>query len=311
MATPPGRSATSRRSTSAPAPRAARRTSSRAAMPIRSRAPPMAGRSLSGFRPISGGTATAPSSPAEGPMDLSVVFPTTRIGNDPGVLRDFAQTAEGLGYRRLLAYDHVLGALHAARDPPLAGPYTENDPFHEPLVLLGFLAACTTTIELAVAVLVLPQRQTALLAKQAAEVDLLSGGRLVLAVGTGWNYVEYESLGMSFEGRGRRLDEQVDLLRLLWRQPVVDYRGEFHRIDRAGLSPRPVRRDTRLYFGGGAEAALKRGARPGDGFVFGSASPHTSQRAGRLRELLAEHGRDPDAFGMDTMIDYSLGPRVW
>jgi len=178
-------------------------------------------------------------------------------------------------------------------------------------VLLGFLAACTTRIELAAAVLVLPQRQTALVAKQAAEVDVLSSGRLVLAVGTGWNYVEYESLGASFEGRGRRLDEQVDLLRLLWRQPVVDYRGEFHRVDRAGLSPRPVRGDIPLYFGGGAEASLQRAARTGDGFVFGSASPHTHQRAGRLRELLAEQGRDPDTFLMDTMIDYSLGPPAW
>ena len=136
-------------------------------------------------------------------MDFGVVFPTTQIGTDPAVIRDFAQTAEGLGYRRLLVYDHVLGAVHADRDPPLPGPYTEHDPFHEPLVLLGFLAACTTTIELGVAVLVLPQRQTALVAKQAAEVDVLSSGRLVLAVGTGWNYVEYESLGASFEGRGR------------------------------------------------------------------------------------------------------------
>src|SRR4029077_14403572 len=128
---------------------------------------------------------------------------------------------------RLLVYDHVLGAVHADRDPPLPGPYTEHDPFHEPLVLLGFLAACTTTIELATAVLVLPQRQTALVAKQAAEVDVLSSGRLVLAVGTGWNYVEYESLGASFEGRGRRLDGQVDGLRALWGGPGVDYQGTF------------------------------------------------------------------------------------
>ena len=244
-------------------------------------------------------------------MDLGAVFPTTRIGNDPAVIRDFAQTAEGLGYRRLLAYDHVLGAVHADRDPPLAGPYTENDPFHEPLVLLGFLAACTTTIELAVAVLVLPQRQTALLAKQAAEVDLLSGGRLVLAVGTGWNYVEYESLGVPFTGRGRRLDEQVDLLRRLWREPVLDYRGEFHRIDRAGILPRPGRGTIPIWFGGGAEVSLARAARTGDGFVFGSHGPRTHRRAARLRELLAERGRDPGAFPMEAMIDYSLGPQAW
>ena len=147
-------------------------------------------------------------------MDFGAVFPTTQIGSDPAVIRDFAQTAEGLGYRRLSVYDHVLGAVHADRDPPLSGPYTQHDPFHEPLVLLGFLAACTTAIELEVAVLVLPQRQTVLVAKQTSEVDVLSGGRLLLAVGTGWNYVEYEGLGMPFTDRGRRLDEQVDLLRL-------------------------------------------------------------------------------------------------
>jgi probable F420-dependent oxidoreductase len=244
-------------------------------------------------------------------MDFGVVFPTTQIGSDPAVIRDFAQTAEGLGYRRLLAYDHVLGAVHADRDPPLAGPYTERDPFHEPLVLLGFLAACTTTIELEVAVLVLPQRQTVLVAKQTAEVDVLSGGRLVLAVGTGWNRVEYEGMGVPFSRRGRRLDEQVEVLRRLWREPVVDLEGEFHRIDRAGLAPRPVRGDIPLWFGGGAESSLQRAARTGDGFVFGSASAHTHDRAARLRQLVAEQGRDPAAFPLETMIDYSLGPQVW
>jgi len=244
-------------------------------------------------------------------MDLGTVFPTTQIGTDPAVIRDFAQTAEGLGYRRILVYDHVLGAVHADRNPPLTGPYTERDPFHEPLVLLGFLAACTSTLEFEVAVLALPQRQTVLVAKQAAEVDVLSRGRLVLAVGTGWNYVEYESLGASFEARGPRLEEQVDVLRALWREPVIDYYGQFPRIDRAGLAPRPVRGDNPLWFGGGAEAALRRAARIGDGFVFGSVSPHTHQRAARLRELLAECGRDPNEFPMETMVDYSLGPDVW
>lgn len=244
-------------------------------------------------------------------MEFGVVFPTTQIGNDPAVIRDFAQTAEGLGYRRLLAYDHVLGAVHADRTPALRGPYSEHDPFHEPLVLLAFLAACTSTIELEVAVLVLPQRPTALVAKQAVEVDVLSGGRLVLAVGTGWNHVEYESLGAPFAGRGRRLEEQVQVLRLLWREPVVDFDGEFHRIDRAGIAPRPVRGDIPLWFGGGAESSLQRAARTGDGFVFGSASAHTHERARRLRELLADNGRDADSFPMETMIDYSLGPQVW
>ena len=244
-------------------------------------------------------------------MDVGAVFPTTLIGTDPAVIRDFAQTAEGLGYRRLVTYDHVLGAVHADREPPLIGPYTEDDPFHEPLVLLGFLAACTTTIELGVAVLVLPQRQTALVAKQAAEVDVLSGGRLVLAVGTGWNPVEYESLGMPFATRGRRLDEQVEVLRRLWREPVVDYRGEFHRIDRAGIRPRPGRGDIPVWFGGGSEVSLARAARTGDGFVFGSAGPRTRRRAARLRELVAEQGRDQAAVPMEAMIAYTLGPRAW
>ena len=244
-------------------------------------------------------------------MDFGAVFPTTQIGSDPAVIRDFAQTAEGLGYRRLSVYDHVLGAVHADRDPPLTGPYTEDDPFHEPLVLLGFLAACTTTIELEVAVLVLPQRQTVLVAKQAAEVDVLSGGRLLIAVGTGWNYVEYESMGMPFADRGRRLDEQVDLLRRLWREPVVDYRGKYHRVDRAGLRPPPTRGAIPVWFGGGAETSLRRAARIGEGFVFGSAGPRTHLRAGRLHELLAEQGRDAPAFPMEAMIDFSLGPHCW
>ena len=243
-------------------------------------------------------------------VDLGVVFPTTGIGTDPAVIRDFAQTAEGLGYQRLTCYDHVLGAVHDGRDPALAGPYTQHDPFHEPLVLFGFLAACTTAIELEVAVLVLPQRQTALAAKQAAEVDLLSGGRLVLALGTGWNFVEYESLGVPFAGRGRRLDEQVGLLRRLWREPVLDFSGEFHRIDRAGIAPRPGR-DIPVWFGGGSEVSLARAARTGDGFVFGSSGPRTHRRAARLRELLTGQGRDPGAFGMEAMIDYTLGPRAW
>src|SRR3954470_1576004 len=244
-------------------------------------------------------------------MDFGAVFPTTQIGTDPAVIRDFAQTAEGLGYRRLLAYDHVLGAVHADRTPPLPGPYTENDPFHEPLVLLGFLAACTTTIELQVAVLVLPQRQTALVAKQTAEVDVLSQGRLVVSVGTGWNHVEYACLGAAWSDRGKRLDEQVELLRRFWREPVVDFKGDFHHIDRAGISPRPARGHIPLHFGGGGPASLRRAARIGDGFTFGSAGQHTHDNALQLRDLVTEQGRDPNAFPIETMIDHSLGPQEW
>src|SRR5580765_333967 len=192
-------------------------------------------------------------SPARDPrgdlMRFGAVFPTTEIGNDPGAIRDYAQTAEALGCARLTTYDHVLGAEHRDRQPPLRGPYTEQDPFHEPFVLLAYLAALTSTVELATGVLVLPQRQTALVAQQAAELDRLSGGRLVLGVATGWNHVEYTALGMTFPDRARRFDEQIGVLRMLWEQDLVDFTGTYHRIDRAALVPRPSR-PIPLWMGG-------------------------------------------------------------
>ena len=193
-------------------------------------------------------------------MRLGAVFPTSDIGSDPGAVRDFAQGVEALGLTRLVTYDHVLGAEHADREPKLWGPYTERDAFHEPFVLFGYLAACTRTIELEVGVLVLPQRQTALVAKQAAEVAVLSGGRLRLGIGTGWNWVEYDSLGTEFGTRGARMTEQVEVLRRLWAEPVVTFEGRFHRIERAGILPRPAQ-TIPIWFGGSAEAQLKRAAR--------------------------------------------------
>ncbi len=244
-------------------------------------------------------------------MRFGAILPTTEIGNDPHVIRDWAQTAEGLGYEQIFTYDHVVGAVHADREPPLWGPYTELHPFHEPFVVLGFLAGVTTTINLGVAVLVLPQRQAVLVAKQAAEVDVLSGGRLVLAVGTGWNPVEYESLGVPLERRGRRMEEQIEVMRALWREPVIDFTGHYHRVDRAGILPMPVRGDIPLWFGGNVEASLARAARMGDGFVFGSSGERTHVRAARIRELLAENGRDVDSFPMAALIDHSVGPAAW
>jgi len=243
-------------------------------------------------------------------MRYGSVFPTTEIGNDPVAVRDFAQAAEALGYARLTAYDHVLGVEHADREPPLRGPYDQHDAFHEPMVLFGFLAAHTSRIELATGVLILPQRQTALVAKQAAEIDLLSGGRLVLAVGTGWNHVEYTALGTTFRDRARRLDEQVAVLRALWGEDLVDFDGTFHRIERAGLVPRPTR-PIPVWMGGSAEASLERAVRAGDGFIFGISGDRIINAATRLRELLVDQGRDPSTFGMDMLIDYGLGPDVW
>lgn len=242
-------------------------------------------------------------------MKLGAIFPTTEIGSDPVAIRDWAQAAEQLGYHHMIVYDHVLSAVHEGRTPPLVGPYTEKDPFHEPFVLLAWLAAATTRLELATGVLILPQRQTALVAKQAAELDLLSGGRLRLGVGTGWNWVEYEALGVPFAGRGRRLDEQVELLRRLWREPLVDFAGELHRVDRAGLLPQP-RPDLPIWFGGFSPPAFRRAARVGDGFLHGTSPSRVEGFQRQLLELLAAEGRDPATFGSEAVVDFSR-PESW
>jgi probable F420-dependent oxidoreductase len=206
----------------------------------------------------------------EGQMKLGAVFPTNEIGNDPAAIRDWVQAAEDLGYDQVIAYDHVVGAVHADRQPPLWGPYTEADPFHEPFVLFGFMAAVTTKVELVTGIIIAPQRQTVLLAKQAVQVDVLSGGRMVLGLGTGWNPVEYESLGIPFETRGRRLSEQIEVMRRLFREPVVDLTTAEHRVDRAGLLPMPVR-DIPIWLGGGSDVSLKRAG-------FKNCSPRTTVR---------------------------------
>ena len=243
-------------------------------------------------------------------MKIGVVFPHQEIGDDPAVIRDWAQTAEELGYSHILAYDHVLGAVHDGREPKLWGPYTEEDAFHEPFVLFGYLAACTTRIELATGVVILPQRQTALVAKQAAEVDILSGGRLRLGVGTGWNYVEYDSLNEKFGNRGPRQEEQVELLRRLWAEPVVDFTGDHHRIDRAGLKPLPGRRIP-IWFGGFAPVAFRRAARIGDGFIFGSGQRQNLEALDQVRRKLENAGRKDSEFGIEALLNYQSGPDRW
>ncbi|MDP6980343.1 MAG: LLM class F420-dependent oxidoreductase [Myxococcota bacterium] len=243
-------------------------------------------------------------------MNFGAIFPTPEIGTDPAAIRDWAQAAEGLGYSHILLYDHVLGAEHEGRDPKFMGPYTEKDPYHEVFVTMGFLAAVTETIGLSTGVLVLPQRQTALVAKQAAEVDILSQGRLRLGVGTGWNYIEYESLGEAWDDRGKRFDEQVDLLRKLWREPVLDYTGEHHRIDRAGILPKP-RPDLPIWFGGFNDVAMRRAAKKGDGFIYGTKPERVTEQFERMGELLEAEGRDPTGFGADASIDFSQGEASW
>src|SRR6185437_9886180 len=200
-------------------------------------------------------------------MEIGVVYPQIELGEDPNAVRRIGKAVEDLGFDYLLAYDHVLGAVHDDRTPPLPGPYTERDPFHDPLVMFGYLAGITERIGLATGVLILPQRQTALVARQAADVDLLSGGRLRLGVGIGWNHVEYDALGQDFRTRGAREEEQVQLLRKLWSEPLVSFDGRFDHIDRACINPRP-RRPIPIWFGGFVEAAYRRAARLGDGFIF-------------------------------------------
>ena len=193
-------------------------------------------------------------------MKAGVVYPQIELGGDTGAVKAFAQAAEDLGYDHIVIYDHVLGAVHAGREPKLTGPYKETDPFHEPLVTYAYLAGVTKNLELATGVIILPQRQTALFAKQAADVDLFSDGRLRLGVGVGWNWVEYDGLEMSghFRRRGKRQEQQIALIRKLWEQPVVDHEDSDHRIDRAGILPRP-KRQIPIWLGGFSEAALRPG----------------------------------------------------
>src|SRR6185437_12094649 len=198
-------------------------------------------------------------------MRLGAIFPQTEIGNDPIAVRDYAEAVEAMGYQHILAYDHVLGANTASR-PDWSGPYTSETSFHEIFVLFGYLAAVTRRVELVTGVVVLPQRQTALVAKQAAEVDVLSGGRLRLGVGVGWNDVEYQALGESFSDRGARIVEQVTVLRELWTKPIVHFEGRSHRIDGAGLNPLPIQRPIPIWMGGWDERVLRRVGRLADGW---------------------------------------------
>jgi probable F420-dependent oxidoreductase len=235
-------------------------------------------------------------------MQVGVVYPQNELKGDPDAVRRIGKAVEDLGFDHLLAYDHVLGAVHADRTPPLTGPYTEHDTFHDPFVMYAHLAGITERIGFATGILVLPQRQTALVARQAADVDLLSGGRLRLGVGIGWNFVEYESLGQDFHTRGARQEEQIKLLRRLFTEPVVDFSGRFDRIDRASLMPKPAR-SIPIWLGGSGEVAFERAARLADGFIFfGGKSAPTIEAWKRLRDRVGGLGRSVEDFGADWVV---------
>jgi probable F420-dependent oxidoreductase len=245
-------------------------------------------------------------------MKFGVVFPQTEFGNDPAAIRDFAQTAESLGYSHILAYDHVLGA-NPERTPPLTGPYTHRDPFHELFVLFGYMAAVTERIEFATGILILPQRQTALVAKQAATLDILCQGRQRLGLGIGWNWVEYEALNQNFRTRGRRIEEQVKVLRQLWTQPLVNFDGEWHHIPNAGINPLPIQRPIPLWFGGHADAVLRRVAEMGDGWMptFQNAVD-ARPSLDKISANLAIAGRSWQDIGLEAQIWYGDGdPDRW
>lgn len=244
-------------------------------------------------------------------MQIGAVIPHNEIGNDPGAIRAYAQGAEELGMTHLLIYDHVVG-VDRNRPGGFEGPYDSNTAFHEPMVLFGFLAACTETVELVTAILILPQRQTVLVAKQAAEVAILSGDRFVLGVGVGWNAVEYDALSEEFGNRGRRQEEQVELMRRLWTEDVFSYEGEFHRFEHASILPRPET-PVPVLFGGSAPALLDRCARLGDGWLpLGGPNEKSADRIAEMRRIREAAGLSWDGFEIRAQAQWGGGtPERW
>jgi probable F420-dependent oxidoreductase len=239
-------------------------------------------------------------------MRVGVVFPQTEIGGDVGAVRAYAERVDELGFAHVLAYDHVLGADPAVHQG-WAGPYDVHTTFHEPFVLFGYLAA-VTSLELVTGIIILPQRQTALVAKQAAEVDLLTGGRLRLGVGLGWNAVEYEALGKSFADRGRRSEEQIALLRRLWTEQTVTHEGAHERVTGAGIAPMPVQRPIPVWFGAASERAFRRAGRLGDGwFPMVPPGPRLDEAKAVVDAAAVEAGRDPSSIGMEGRVSWGTG----
>lgn len=240
-------------------------------------------------------------------MRIGVVFPQTEFPSDPVAIRTYAEAVEDFGYTHILAYDHVLGA-NPRRPGGLNGPYTFQDSFQSPLLLFSFMAAVTSQIEFTTGILILPQRQTALFAKQAATLDVLSRGRLRLGLGIGWNEVEYIALNSDFHTRGAKIEEQVEVLRALWTRPLVTYKGRWNHIPDAGINPLPVQRPIPIWFGGHADPVLRRVARTGDGWMPNYRTPEQASDAlNRLRAYLTEANRKPVDIGIEPRLHYGLG----
>ena len=240
-------------------------------------------------------------------MQIGLVYPQTEYPTDPVAVRDYAQTAEALGYTHVLAYDHILGA-NPDRPGGWSGPYTFRDPFMEPFLLFTYMAAVAPRLGFITGILILPQRETTLVAKQAAVLDVLCGGRLRLGVGTGWNEVEYMAAGYDFHTRGKRQEEQVELLKLLWTQELVTFKGRWHNVPDAGLNPLPIQRPIPVWFGGHADAVLRRVARLGDGWLpgFRTAEAATAH-LDTLDRYLAENGRVRADLGIEPRLHWGRG----
>ena len=246
-------------------------------------------------------------------MKLSVTVPFIDVGGDPATVRDFAQAAEGLGYHGLGAPDHVLG-VNIANRPDWGQRNTSADLFHDPFVMFGFLAGCTKKIEFSTQVMILAQRQTALVAKQAASLDVLSGGRFRCGIGIGWNVVEYVGLNENFHTRGKRSEEQVKVMQALWAEPHVKFAGEWHTIDDAGINPLPSKRRVPLWFGGHEDVTLRRIAKYGDGWIMLAhpAGDKAREEFAKLKGYVQEAGRDPNSVGIEVWVSTGEGgPDDW
>ena len=242
-------------------------------------------------------------------MKLNALFPTRDIGTDPAKIRDFAQAAEELGYHGVEVADHVFGAAPRGDWKPT---YSEHDPFHETFTTMAFIAAVTKKVELCSGVLILPQRQTGVVAKQAAEVDILSGGRLRLGVGVGWNHVEYEALNEDWKTRGARQAEQIKVMRKLWTEDQVTFRGRFHTLVDVTMLPVPVQRPIPIWFGGSSDAVVKRAARIGDGYMPIMTPEVAEPKIAMLHEHMKTFGRDPAKFGLEGWLRFDTAdPGAW
>lgn len=241
-------------------------------------------------------------------IKLGATLSLSDMGGDPGTVRTFAEAAESLGYDHLAIPDHVLGA-NVANRPDWGDRNTSKDLFHDPFVVFGFVSACTRSIELSTQVLILPQRQTALVAKQAASLDVLCKGRLRLGIGVGWNPVEFVGLNERFDDRGRRCEEQIDVMRALWAEPHVNFEGRWHTVPDAGINPLPPNRSIPIWIGGHVDATLRRIARLADGWMMLAYPPNDGALAefAKLRAYVAEEGRDPEDVGTEVWVSVGSG----